>query len=76
MGLNRVNEDIRDTLSNTDSPDFWWLNNGVTILATDARIIGKIIQIQDIQIVNGLQTSESIFRHFENGGTDPNYRSV
>jgi AIPR protein len=76
MGLNRVNEDIRSTLANTESPDFWWLNNGITILATHAFIIGEIIHIEDIQIVNGLQTSESIFRHFENGGTDPNNRTV
>ena len=76
MGLNRVNEDIRETLLDSDSPDFWLLNNGVTILATGASVIGKSIQIQDIQIVNGLQTSESIFRHFQNGGVDPKNRSV
>ncbi|WP_047548487.1 AIPR family protein [Psychroserpens sp. Hel_I_66] len=76
MGLNRVNEDIKETLKNLDSPDFWWLNNGVTILATGASVIGKSIQIQDIQIVNGLQTTESIFRHFQASGTDPKNRSV
>lgn len=76
MGLNQVNQDIKKTLLNNNSPDFWWLNNGVTILATGARIIGKSIQIQDIQIVNGLQTSESIFRYFEEGGTDVKQRSV
>lgn len=64
MGLNRVNEDIKATLEGPDSPDFWWLNNGVTILATSAAITGKSIQASDIQIVNGLQTTESIFRHF------------
>lgn len=76
MGLNRVNEDIRDTLKDESSPDFWWLNNGVTILATSANLVGDSIQIQDIQIVNGLQTTESIFRYFESGGEDPNSRSV
>ena len=76
MGLNRVNEDIKTTLLNIDSPDFWWLNNGVTILATGASVVGKSIQIEDIQIVNGLQTSESIFRHFSEGGSDPKERSV
>jgi hypothetical protein len=70
MGLNRVNEDIKSTLFNNNSPDFWWLNNGVTILATGASVIGKSIQIQDIQIVNGLQTSESIFRYFSSGEQD------
>lgn len=67
MGLNRVNEDIKATLANPTSPDFWWLNNGVTILATSAAITGKSIQAMDIQIVNGLQTTESIYRHFESG---------
>src|ERR1700752_77244 len=76
MGLNRVNEDIRETLRNNNSPDFWWLNNGITILATSASVIGKSIQLEDIQIVNGLQTTESIFRYFESGGIDPNDRSV
>lgn len=76
MGLNRVNEDIKATLSNPDSPDFWWLNNGVTILATGAHIIGSSIQLEDIQIVNGLQSSESIYRHFDSGGTDEKNRSI
>lgn len=76
MGLNRVNEDIRDTLQDESSPDFWWLNNGVTILATSANVIGDSIQLQDIQIVNGLQTTESIFRYFESGGKDPESRSI
>lgn len=76
MGLNRVNEDIRNTLHNDKSPDFWWLNNGVTILATNAVIVGKSIQIEDIQIVNGLQTSESLYRYFSSGGLDTNNRSV
>lgn len=76
MGLNRVNEDIKATLEDNESPDFWWLNNGVTILATSASVIGKSIQLQDIQIVNGLQTTESIYRYFESGGNDNKERSV
>lgn len=76
MGLNRVNEDIKNTLENEESPDFWWLNNGITILSTGASVVGKSILIQDIQIVNGLQSSESIYRYFCNGGADKNNRSV
>ncbi|HDX4721257.1 TPA: AIPR family protein, partial [Enterobacter asburiae] len=60
------NEDIKLTLSDQGSPDFWLLNNGVTILSTSAQMIGQSIYMEDIQIVNGLQTSESIFRHFDN----------
>lgn len=76
MGLNAVNEDIKSTLSEQDSPDFWLLNNGVTILSTSAQLIGQSIYMEDIQIVNGLQTSESIFRHFDNGGSDQHERAV
>jgi len=64
MGLNRVNEDIQFTLRNRESPDFWLLNNGVTVLASSASITGRLIQASGIQIVNGLQTTESIYRHF------------
>lgn len=76
MGLNRVNEDIKGTLDNATSPDFWWLNNGVTILATSAAITGKSIQVSDIQIVNGLQTTESIYRHFKQTGVAGDDRCV
>ena len=50
-------------------PDFWWLNNGITILTTRAVINGKNMQMQDIQVVNGLQTTETIYRHFNSGST-------
>src|SRR4029077_8963336 len=63
-----VNADILKTLADSEAPDFWWLNNGVTILATDATVVGKTINLVDIQIVNGLQTTESVYRHFQNGG--------
>ncbi len=55
LGFNRVNEDIRDTLLNENSPDFWWLNNGVTILATNAHDVGNAIFIEDVQFINDLQ---------------------
>lgn len=65
MGLNRVNEDIMETLRRKDSKtDFWWLNNGITILSTSAINVGNSLKIQNVQIVNGLQTSQTIHRHF------------
>ncbi|WP_175692984.1 AIPR family protein [Burkholderia ambifaria] len=71
VGLNRVNEDIKATLENVNSPDFWWLNNGVTILATGASVVANSIRMQGIQIVNGLQTTESVYRYFsENQNLD------
>ena len=67
MGRNYVNDSIERTLAsqeNATDQDFWWLNNGVTILASQARPIGKELHLENVQIVNGLQTTESIFRHF------------
>lgn len=64
LGTNLVNKDIAETLENIDAPNFWWLNNGVTILATSASLVGKTLKLKDIQIVNGLQTTESIYRHY------------
>ncbi len=50
------------------SLDFWWLNNGVTILVTAATVVGRTIHLENIQIVNGLQTTETIFQFFKSGG--------
>ena len=76
MGANPVNSDIRNSLRDTNSPEFWWLNNGITILATDASIVGKEMSLEQIQIVNGLQTTESIYRHFQNQPEYSNKDSV
>jgi len=67
LGDNKVNDDIASSLNNELVPDFWWLNNGITILTTKAVINGKNMQMQDIQVVNGLQTTETIYRHFSSG---------
>lgn len=66
MGLNHVNTDIIETLNNQKEIEFWWLNNGVTILASSAVNIGTELTISDAQIVNGLQTSYSIFEYLKN----------
>ncbi len=68
MGVNRVNEDIAQSLADQGAPDFWWLNNGVTILATKAWSTGNVLHMENVQIVNGLQTTESIYRHFSGRG--------
>ncbi len=66
LGNNRVNSDIFQTLENKESPDFWWLNNGVTILATRGIVIGKELDLENVQIVNGLQTTQSLYSFYKN----------
>lgn len=75
LGSNSVNDDIMMSLKNNDA-DFWWLNNGITILARHAVSVGNALKIQDVQIVNGLQTSQTIFDFFSNNPTTPENRSV
>ena len=65
QGGNSVNKCIQDTLLTNPNEDFWWLNNGVTILARNiTQRNSKTIQIEDPKIVNGLQTSSEIFNFF------------
>jgi hypothetical protein len=59
-----VNTGIRKTLENADSENFWYLNNGVTVITPKAVLAGKQLTIEDPQIVNGLQTSHEIYEHF------------
>ena len=63
-----VNVSIRNTLDGPGEADFWLLNNGITILAGKASKVGyKKLEIDDPQIVNGLQTSRQIDAYFRTG---------
>ena len=63
QGHVEVNDEIRASLKDS-AEDFWWLNNGISILSTKVRQVRKILTIQDPQIVNGLQTSREIYHHY------------
>jgi hypothetical protein len=67
LGKVQINSDIQQTLErheSADQGDFWWLNNGVTILGTNASVAGKELCVENAQIVNGLQTTQTIYRYF------------
>lgn len=65
QGKNNVNNCISESLNNNGGEDFWWLNNGITILATEAILAtNKELQISNPEIVNGLQTSTEICNYF------------
>ena len=60
-----VNKDIRDTLETPSVENFWWLNNGVTIVASSIDVLkAREIMIHAPEIVNGLQTSNEIYNYF------------
>jgi len=69
----KVNEGIAKSLSENDGPNFWLLNNGVTIIAAKAAPAGhRSLSIEDPQIVNGLQTSRIVFKYFKDHNTADN----
>lgn len=65
QGSTEVNSDIALTLAGDPTVDFWWLNNGVTLLGSRATLSGSMVTIENPQIVNGLQTSSQIAAHFD-----------
>lgn len=71
QGYIEVNKDIKTTLTNEDPLDFWWLNNGITILASNASVTGKTITLDNVRIINGLQTTHCIYDYFKSK-TDAN----
>jgi hypothetical protein len=76
QGNVKVNEAIYDSLSIGTQEDFWCLNNGVTILTTSATTVGKKLQLEDPQVVNGMQTSFEIYRHFSKGDKKDDVRKI
>lgn len=72
-----VNRSIQATLEKHDeSVDFWWLNNGVTIVANRVQPANKLLELESPQIVNGLQTSHEIYKRGRSSATGPENRSV
>lgn len=76
QGTTQVNEEIKKSLQKKEGENFWWLNNGVTIIAAKAVQSGKVITIEDPQLVNGLQTSTEIFNYFQDANTEGDEREV
>jgi len=70
QGLVDVNKKIKETIEVPRSEDFWWLNNGITIIAEEPKEVGKKLSIENIQIVNGLQTSYSIYNNHNSDESD------
>lgn len=65
QGNNSVNSCIANSLRSSSPEDFWWLNNGVTILSEKITpVTNRELLIANPEIVNGLQTSTEIYNYF------------
>jgi hypothetical protein len=76
QGSTEVNAAIKETLLSPDQGEFWWLNNGITIVCARMNSTSKTITLEDPQIVNGLQTSSEIHQYFRTGAGNEDARSV
>jgi len=74
---NPVNEEIQKTLrESAPGIEFWWLNNGITIVAESCSIVGEKVVIDQPAIVNGLQTTQEIFEYFKKNADHQDPRSI
>lgn len=69
LGLqgNRVNESIRDTLRSSESANFYFYNNGITLtcdkFSHNALQTGDYqVRVENLQVINGGQTCMTIFK--------------
>lgn len=60
LGATDVNDAIAQTLESLGDEDFWWFNNGITLVADKVDAKGKTFALTDPLLVNGLQTSNVI----------------
>lgn len=61
-----VNAEMAETVQDHQSDeDFWWFNNGVTIITSKAENRSGVVTVERPMIVNGLQTSTTIFENRE-----------
>jgi hypothetical protein len=63
-----VNNKIKESLESEFEIDFWWLNNGITIIAESPSQISKTLSLENVQIVNGLQTTFTLDKYFKSLG--------
>ncbi|MFI5159298.1 MAG: AIPR family protein [Sphingobacteriales bacterium] len=65
----RVNKAIIESASDNTNYQFFYLNNGITILCEEAEYIpntrSPIVELVNLQIINGGQTSHSLFEVYK-----------
>lgn len=61
--ISEVNKGIEKTLNTISKVDFWWANNGIAILTTKSSIEGNHLILNNVQIVNGLQTTHVLHKY-------------
>ncbi len=75
-----VNRDILETLSSEDPDNFYLYNNGVTATCSAINVsdagADSILELHDFQIVNGCQTTATIYERWKRAGGAGNLDAV
>jgi hypothetical protein len=64
---NKINQKIYDSALSQDNSIFWYLNNGINIVCSECtyeKIASPTVELKDIQIVNGGQTTHALFEAY------------
>lgn len=70
QGMNPVNNAMSSSVNNGEIALFTAMNNGITIVAKNFSKVGKIIHLNDYQIVNGCQTCNVLYKDRNVEGID------
>ena len=66
---NKINKRIFDSALSESNAEFWYLNNGITMICDHfeypPRTRAPILEMLNVQIVNGGQTSNALFEAFQ-----------
>jgi len=65
---NRINQGIYDTALSEENYEFWYLNNGITIVCEECSYTPNVrsprVVLKNLQIVNGGQTTHALFEAY------------
>jgi len=65
---NRINRGIYDTALSDENYEFWYLNNGITIVCEECTYTpnsrSPLVNLKNLQIVNGGQTTHALFEAY------------
>lgn len=70
-----INRQILETaIDNTKGVEFWYFNNGITIVCKkiNEASSGKVINLDNAQIINGAQTTYALYEAYKNGNLKEN----
>jgi|GEM_PF-1483408 len=75
LRLRSINKQILETATDDErSRDFWYFNNGITIVCKkiNESASGKVINLENAQIINGAQTTYALYEAYKNGNLKDN----